>query len=135
MQEKPIGFEGEDFRMREPDIQLKPDSKMLHGRPERERTGKRYQRYKKESEANQKIREQAEFRKEHQLCHYCGKYGEFTNGEVWLCKGCGKVAKKFHAQPSNTPERVQKTGRNEPCFCGSGIKYKNCCLNRYNTNH
>jgi SWIM/SEC-C metal-binding protein len=27
-----------------------------------------------------------------------------------------------------TPRRVeQKLGRNEPCFCGSGKKYKNCC--------
>ena len=23
-----------------------------------------------------------------------------------------------------------KTGRNAPCPCGSGLKYKNCCLNR-----
>ena len=22
-----------------------------------------------------------------------------------------------------------KTGRNEPCPCGSGLKYKQCCLN------
>lgn len=21
-----------------------------------------------------------------------------------------------------------KIGRNDPCYCGSGIKYKNCCL-------
>ena len=24
--------------------------------------------------------------------------------------------------------RAQKTGRNEPCHCGSGKKYKNCCM-------
>ncbi len=29
--------------------------------------------------------------------------------------------------PSTQPRRVQKTGRNEPCPCGSGKKYKNCC--------
>ncbi|MBU0958513.1 MAG: SEC-C domain-containing protein [Nanoarchaeota archaeon] len=23
-----------------------------------------------------------------------------------------------------------KIGRNEKCFCGSGLKYKKCCLNR-----
>ncbi|RPI03588.1 MAG: hypothetical protein EHM72_01130 [Calditrichaeota bacterium] len=23
-----------------------------------------------------------------------------------------------------------KIGRNEPCPCGSGLKYKNCCLHR-----
>ena len=30
----------------------------------------------------------------------------------------------------NTPEPVRvdkKTGRNEPCPCGSGMKYKKCC--------
>lgn len=29
--------------------------------------------------------------------------------------------------PSVHPISVQKTGRNEPCPCGSGKKYKNCC--------
>ena len=29
--------------------------------------------------------------------------------------------------PSVHPLRVQKTGRNEPCPCGSGKKFKNCC--------
>lgn len=25
---------------------------------------------------------------------------------------------------------MQKIGRNDPCPCGSGHKYKHCCLNR-----
>ena len=25
-------------------------------------------------------------------------------------------------------DHIQKTGRNDPCICGSGRKYKNCCL-------
>jgi uncharacterized protein YecA (UPF0149 family) len=30
-----------------------------------------------------------------------------------------------------TPEsRLKKVGRNDPCPCGSGRKYKHCCLNR-----
>jgi len=29
--------------------------------------------------------------------------------------------------PSTQPRRIRKTGRNEPCPCGSGKKYKNCC--------
>ncbi|MDD4767506.1 MAG: SEC-C metal-binding domain-containing protein [Desulfotomaculaceae bacterium] len=29
--------------------------------------------------------------------------------------------------PTTRPRRVRKTGRNEPCPCGSGKKYKNCC--------
>ena len=30
-----------------------------------------------------------------------------------------------------------KIGRNEPCPCGSGLKYKKCCLNsgKYETTH
>ena len=30
------------------------------------------------------------------------------------------------------PERVvrRKIGRNEPCVCGSGIKFKKCCINK-----
>ncbi len=30
-------------------------------------------------------------------------------------------------QKKATPKRVQKIGRNAPCPCGSGKKYKNCC--------
>jgi len=29
--------------------------------------------------------------------------------------------------PTTQPRRARKTGRNEPCPCGSGKKYKNCC--------
>jgi SEC-C motif-containing protein len=28
---------------------------------------------------------------------------------------------------SNEPRRTEKVGRNEPCPCGSGKKYKKCC--------
>lgn len=30
----------------------------------------------------------------------------------------------------NQPVRTKKTGRNDPCPCGSGRKYKHCCLNK-----
>ena len=30
-------------------------------------------------------------------------------------------------QKKTTPKRVNKIGRNEPCSCGSGKKYKQCC--------
>jgi uncharacterized protein YchJ len=33
------------------------------------------------------------------------------------------------SEHKNTPIRVNKTGRNEPCHCGSGKKFKRCCLN------
>jgi len=31
----------------------------------------------------------------------------------------------------HTPVRVQKVGRNDPCPCGSGKKYKKCCYPKY----
>jgi SEC-C motif-containing protein len=30
-------------------------------------------------------------------------------------------------EPDKTPRSVEKVGRNEPCPCGSGKKYKKCC--------
>ncbi len=36
------------------------------------------------------------------------------------------LAKRLLAEPELPPE----LGRNEPCWCGSGKKYKNCHLER-----
>jgi hypothetical protein len=33
-------------------------------------------------------------------------------------------------EPVRTPLRVIKIGRNDPCPCGSGSKYKKCCLGK-----
>jgi uncharacterized protein YecA (UPF0149 family) len=30
--------------------------------------------------------------------------------------------------PSTTAPRTARVGRNEPCPCGSGKKYKRCCI-------
>jgi len=29
-----------------------------------------------------------------------------------------------------SPRSVMEVGRNDPCPCGSGKKYKNCCINK-----
>jgi uncharacterized protein len=34
---------------------------------------------------------------------------------------------KLRSQPSPSPPRSSRTGRNAPCPCGSGLKYKRCC--------
>jgi uncharacterized protein len=34
--------------------------------------------------------------------------------------------KRYHQDPDSV-QMIQRPGRNEPCFCGSGKKYKNCC--------
>jgi protein translocase subunit secA len=31
------------------------------------------------------------------------------------------------SETRKTPVKVKKIGRNDPCPCGSGKKYKNCC--------
>jgi SEC-C motif domain protein len=41
-------------------------------------------------------------------------------GERWLCDG-GEM------NPKGPPRQVDKVGRNEPCPCGSGKKFKKCC--------
>ena len=33
-------------------------------------------------------------------------------------------------KPIQKPEKSKKVGRNDPCPCGSGKKYKKCCLNK-----
>ncbi|MCK4891323.1 MAG: SEC-C domain-containing protein [Candidatus Pacebacteria bacterium] len=30
----------------------------------------------------------------------------------------------------SSPETVKKIGRNDPCPCGSGKKYKKCCMGK-----
>lgn len=38
----------------------------------------------------------------------------------WMCVG-GQM------DPKGPPRQIAKAGRNEPCPCGSGKKYKKCC--------
>ncbi|WP_353948399.1 DUF1186 domain-containing protein [Sporolactobacillus sp. Y61] len=33
----------------------------------------------------------------------------------------------YHLESSHQPVKVDKIGRNDPCPCGSGLKYKKCC--------
>ena len=39
----------------------------------------------------------------------------------------GKAVENPNKVKKQQPKRVKKVGRNEPCPCGSGKKYKNCC--------
>ncbi|MBF0373370.1 MAG: SEC-C domain-containing protein [Alphaproteobacteria bacterium] len=43
----------------------------------------------------------------------------FEDGR-WLCAG-GTI------NPKGPPRHVEKVGRNDPCPCGSGAKFKKCC--------
>ena len=39
----------------------------------------------------------------------------------------GNAAEDNSKVKKQTPKKAEKIGRNEPCLCGSGKKYKNCC--------
>jgi uncharacterized protein len=62
------------------------------------------------------------------LNHFCESFKMFfTHADPYLCRlaAQGKVAREALARVE-PPEGI-KTGRNEPCPCGSGRKYKKCC--------
>jgi hypothetical protein len=57
--------------------------------------------------------------KRYDMCSICGKYG--GKDEV-ICIYCLNRGKSY-----NKPFIKAKTpGRNDPCDCGSGLKYKKC---------
>jgi uncharacterized protein YchJ len=37
------------------------------------------------------------------------------------------MANRAGRTPASTGRGTRPTGRNQPCFCGSKIKYKKCC--------
>ena len=37
-------------------------------------------------------------------------------------------------KPKKQPTRVVKIGRNDPCPCGSGLKWKKCACKEYHSN-
>ena len=60
-----------------------------------------------------------------------GSFGSTTSGSgsVRMGGAMPKAAPKEARTGSHTPvvRKEQKIGRNDPCPCGSGKKYKNCC--------
>ena len=52
-------------------------------------------------------------------------FGCFYLGRLWRDQKTGKSATALKTEPSRA-----KAGRNDPCPCGSGKKYKNCCASR-----
>jgi hypothetical protein len=49
-------------------------------------------------------------------------------GRLQEARDFARQAKAFGAPSPPSPARKAKAGRNEPCPCGSGKKYKQCCL-------
>ncbi|MDI6856693.1 MAG: DUF1186 domain-containing protein, partial [Candidatus Thermoplasmatota archaeon] len=47
--------------------------------------------------------------------------------EWWACFQPEKKVKTKPFKPLETKSKRKKIGRNDPCPCGSGKKYKKCC--------
>ena len=64
------------------------------------------------------------------VCHICGHPGTKTDSqsEVW-CDQCIETSIKQQRSAMQI-KGVKYTGRNEPCPCGSEMKYKHCCLKK-----
>ena len=67
------------------------------------------------------------------VCDFCCSPGFKTNGASELiCESrartgsCGLIK---HREPTQM-RSADKTGRNDACPCGSGKKYKKCCINK-----
>ena len=44
------------------------------------------------------------------------------------------MAKEWQEAHTQKVRKFDKIGRNDPCPCGSGKKFKNCCMNKKNWN-
>lgn len=72
-----------------------------------------------------------DYKKEH-VCYNCnvitnkGKKLTVNDKEgVCFCRPCSKKALKKNQRVADN-----KLNRNDPCHCGSGLKYKRCCINK-----
>jgi uncharacterized protein len=45
----------------------------------------------------------------------------------WRRRGPMRISLPFAFDPSHTPHHATKVGRNDPCPCSSGKKFKKCC--------
>jgi len=67
------------------------------------------------------------------LKEFIGRFGSITPRQElnWLTPEELIVIKfVFEKQINREPLKIEKIGRNEKCPCGSGHKYKKCCLNK-----
>jgi preprotein translocase subunit SecA len=75
---------------------------------------------------------------EHQTCVYLIEQGieNIGMGKSFLLAEAARLADRygdprgFFRPAAQSPEHKVKTGRNDPCPCGSGKKYKRCCISK-----
>ncbi|HPQ54147.1 MAG TPA: anaerobic sulfatase maturase, partial [Spirochaetota bacterium] len=62
------------------------------------------------------------------LNHFCEAYKAFfTHADAKLKEITGRWRAKQEAGRRISPSDLKNTGRNDPCPCGSGMKFKKCC--------
>jgi hypothetical protein len=58
---------------------------------------------------------------------YCENAGRLSGGET--LGNYARVTATAHLLKKQVRKPTIKVGPNEPCPCGSGVKYKKCCMN------
>lgn len=69
------------------------------------------------------------------VCNVCGKpaFCQSKDGKIFLCeKHYIQLMNEQKKKERHTPivRQEAKIGRNDICPCGSGKKYKKCCMNK-----
>jgi|GEM_PF-1208716 len=61
----------------------------------------------------------------------------YNHTAQWFLKGHNAASLTGNSEQSDTSQQAQQSvntapqiGRNEPCYCGSGKKFKKCCINK-----
>lgn len=57
------------------------------------------------------------------------------NGRIWPSITAVPIRHREHCVEMNIPPTARqlesgRVGRNDPCPCGSGVKFKKCCLRK-----
>ncbi len=79
----------------------------------------------KSNHADDSTTQEAHMHKE--KCVDCGKNPAFRNG---MCIEC--LEYRYGPRVKPIKRIFKKTGRNDVCPCGSGLKFKNCCKTEEN---
>lgn len=63
--------------------------------------------------------------------NFVAKLGGWAKYHAWLdSKGIARFNKDLQTLIRLPKKASAKIGRNEPCSCGSGKKFKKCCINK-----
>ena len=74
------------------------------------------------------VGEHVQFSKEKEAVQFVNKLVDLlNNSRLWVIKGFTPTELQPAKEESATTVQQVKVGRNEPCPCGSGKKYKKCC--------